>query len=226
MITVVIPAAGEGSRFRQAGYTDPKLLIPVLGIPMVYRVLANVTPVLRPSHTVVVHRGDLEGWVALDRPTGGALETILRAEGQIDPDDGLLLANCDQLITLDPDRFVAAAEQHDGAVVVFPSSNPHHSYVEADADGIITRIVEKEVISRHAVSGVYYFTRASEFIAAAKRAIAGDQRVKGEFYVSTAIGLMLEAGAKLIPYPADTAILGTPDELQLFEMAARVAADL
>ena len=37
---------------------------------------------------------------------------------------------------------------------------------------------------------------------------------------------MIEAGARLIPYPADTAILGTPDELQLFEMAARVAADL
>jgi UTP-glucose-1-phosphate uridylyltransferase len=42
-ITVVIPAAGEGRRFAEAGYTVAKPLIPVLDVPMVQRVLANVT---------------------------------------------------------------------------------------------------------------------------------------------------------------------------------------
>jgi NDP-sugar pyrophosphorylase family protein len=226
VITIVIPAAGEGSRFRQAGYTEPKPLIPVCGVPMIHRVLENVTPKEHDFDTIVVARQDLgfgKRMCLLEHPTAGALQTILAAHVR---DGGLLIANCDQLCDFDPDDFVEAGSAFDGAVVTFPSSHPHHSYVEADAAGIITRIVEKEVISGQAVTGVYFFREARDFLDAARDIVQRGIRTNGEFYVSLAIDAMIHQGKQLLAWPADTAILGTPDELQLFEMAVRVAKTL
>jgi NDP-sugar pyrophosphorylase family protein len=43
MINIVIPIAGEGSRFLKAGYKKPKPFIDVDGISMIERVLQNLT---------------------------------------------------------------------------------------------------------------------------------------------------------------------------------------
>jgi NDP-sugar pyrophosphorylase family protein len=42
MLNIVIPMAGAGSRFVDAGYTVPKPFIDVLGKPMIYHVLENL----------------------------------------------------------------------------------------------------------------------------------------------------------------------------------------
>ncbi|KKL04319.1 hypothetical protein LCGC14_2617280, partial [marine sediment metagenome] len=39
---IVIPMAGEGSRFSEAGYTVPKPLIEVSGKPMIQKVVENL----------------------------------------------------------------------------------------------------------------------------------------------------------------------------------------
>jgi len=44
VLNIVIPMAGRGSRFQQVGYRDPKPLIPVLGKPMIERVIDNLRP--------------------------------------------------------------------------------------------------------------------------------------------------------------------------------------
>lgn len=42
MLSIVVPMAGLGSRFAEAGYQDPKPLIPVHGIPMIEVVINNL----------------------------------------------------------------------------------------------------------------------------------------------------------------------------------------
>ena len=44
MLNIVIPMAGAGSRFADAGYKDPKPLIPIHGRPMIQVVIENLTP--------------------------------------------------------------------------------------------------------------------------------------------------------------------------------------
>lgn len=41
-MNIVIPMAGEGSRFKKAGYNNPKPFIDVSGKPMIMRVLDNL----------------------------------------------------------------------------------------------------------------------------------------------------------------------------------------
>ena len=42
LINIVIPMAGLGSRFVNAGYDKPKPFIDVKGVPMIVRVLENL----------------------------------------------------------------------------------------------------------------------------------------------------------------------------------------
>ena len=44
MLNIVIPMAGAGSRFKVAGYIEPKPLIKIKGIPMIQIVINNLTP--------------------------------------------------------------------------------------------------------------------------------------------------------------------------------------
>src|ERR1700757_4187284 len=51
LLQIVVPMAGRGSRFANAGYTTPKPLIPVGGRPMIQWVIDNIRP-KRPHHFV------------------------------------------------------------------------------------------------------------------------------------------------------------------------------
>jgi NDP-sugar pyrophosphorylase family protein len=208
-ITVVIPAAGEGRRFAEAGYTVAKPLIPVLDVPMVQRVLANVTPT---GATAFVVGRDLVG------ATEGTLDTILRAERLIDPEGGLLIALVDQLVDFAVNDFVRVGNTADGAIITFASGRPDLSYVDVDDQGAITRIVDKVVVSDTAVAGVYYFRRARGFLDSARSVVRNEERgYRGEYVISSAIARMLRRGDRLLSYRAETTILGTPEDLWEYE---------
>lgn len=222
MIHVVIPAAGMSARFVEAGY-GVKALVPVLGKPMIQRVIDNVRP--RADYRVtVVSQVPLPGITAdvvISGPTGGSVESILKADIGPGP---LLLVNQDQLVDLHVEGFLALAKRRDGMLATFRSSKPHHSYVTLDRHRDIAEIVEKRVVSNDAVAGIYYFGDGEAFRDAAERVIKDDRRVLGEYYVSSVIQDLITAGARLRTMTCNTAILGTPEELQLFEAAAAVVA--
>lgn len=222
MIHVVIPAAGSGRRFADAGYDLPKPLIDVLGKPMIQRVLDNLQTRERQRVTVVSQillPTDAE--VVLTEPTLGAVDTLLRAGIGDGP---LLVANCDQLTSLDMDRFVDP--RGDGCIATFRSSKPHHSYVELNSGGAVREIAEKSVISHHAVAGVYFFRNGKDFLDACRTVVDEHRLVLNEFYVSTAIALMVKRGARLTTMDCDVAVMGTPDELESFLSAAQIARAL
>lgn len=228
MIQLIIPAAGNGQRFKDAGYKEPKPMIDVLGKPMVWRVIENVRPA--HSNVIVITRSGQNVElptgcenVRLDHETEGAVSTLLEAEHLIKEDTTLLIANCDQLVDFDAVDFVDT--DLDGRIVVFRSSNPHHSYVTVK-DDVVMAIAEKEVISAHAVTGVYYFKSAKAFFDAAHKVIAKGKKTKGEFYVSTVIDELIWSGKQFSIYEADSTMLGTPEELQHFLVAAKVAKTL
>lgn len=204
-MNIIIPACGEGKRFKQAGYKEPKHLIPVLGKPMIERVVDSIKPSIPYNLQIITQE-------SLGRKTKGAVETVLCGEITSAP---LLIANCDQIVQLDIDKFIGT--NLDGNIAVFKSDNPHHSYVKVK-NNIITDIKEKEVISNHAVSGVYYFRNGISFKNCAKEVMRKSIKYNGEYYVSSVIAEMVKRGYKLKITETKTAILGTPSELQLFEV--------
>ena len=206
---IVIPAAGQGSRFAEAGYTGPKHLLPLGDKPMIDWVTENLRE-LDPTGEVIVADRDMVG------ETRGAVETIYRAlEGR--DDASLVIGNCDQLLRFPPDF----KSKGTGTVFTFPSTSPAHSYVLTEEDDRIWRIHEKVVVSERAVSGVYVFGWAAPLMAACRYVL---DNMGGELYLSSALRLLIDWGHDLYAVDAPTAILGTPEDFQRFEVALSCAA--
>ena len=199
---VLIPMAGLGSRFQKAGYTKPKPFIDVNGEKMINLVLNDVIS------------KDCDEAILVSLTENNAKSEVLAAEDYI-KNCSLILSNCDQKINFDVDDFLNSCDEVDGGLITFTSQNTHHSYVQTE-DNIITNIIEKEVISNQAVAGVYYIKDANEFIKAAKSVIKFNKKEKGEFYVSSALQLLIYKGLKLISYNAESIMLGTPEELNAY----------
>src|SRR5689334_5912854 len=110
MLSIVVPAAGRGSRFKQAGYEKPKPLVDVGGKPMLERVLENLTPDCPHRFTVVCLKEHYEEMKSLhvdklltiDEVTGGAAITARFGVGSNENLYGpVMIANSDQLLTWD-----------------------------------------------------------------------------------------------------------------------------
>lgn len=210
---IVIPAAGEGRRFREAGYEQPKHEIPLGGIRLIDRVIRNVLPLDTDGDVTVITR-------AMVGETRGTAETIALAADKIPLGKPVVVANCDQLIWQPKDW--QPRDGQDAVVFTFRSCNEAHSYVSCDEDDRIIDIVEKQVISERAVSGVYWF-RDSGTLMSACLWLCGYRRT-GELYLSGALKRMLDLGYALYAVDVPTAILGTPEDFQRYEVALAMAA--
>ncbi|KIL97681.1 Glucose-1-phosphate thymidylyltransferase [Paramagnetospirillum magnetotacticum MS-1] len=241
-LTIVIPMAGEGSRFAQAGYAKPKPFIDVLGRPMIRHVIDNVAYpgadtllIARKAHCEaepgVVDELKAAGirFHLLDGLTEGTACTLLAAYDKMDPDSPILVANSDQFVDGGAAAMLddALARDLDGSIMVFKSEpHPKWSYAKMGPDGLVERVAEKDPISEWATVGLYYFKSARAFRQAALAMIAANDRVNNEFYTCPVYNYLLETGARVGVWEiAQTAMhgLGTPDDLDAF-IAERAAA--
>lgn len=238
MLNIVLPIAGRGSRFAVAGYPQPKPLIPVRGRPMIELVVENLRPARAHRVIFVALREHLEQWdigsvlaraapgcaiVPVDTVTEGAACTVLLAEALIDNGDPLMIANTDQFVVVDLDCYLAESDSAgcEGLIMTFAASDPKWSYIRKDGDGRIVEVVEKQVVSNEATVGIYNFRRGRDFVRAARRMIAADLRVSGEFYVAPAYNQLIREGALIRSFAIEGEGvgmhgLGTPEDLQRF----------
>ncbi len=247
-LTIVIPMAGRGSRFSVAGYTQPKPLIPVLGIPMIRLIIENLRP-SRPHRFVFICQRDhvrdydlaalLPTWapgcaiVQLDGITEGAACTVLAAAHHIG-DGPLMIANSDQYVDIGIDDYLTAGIDHDGLIMTMTATDPKWSFVGLDGAGLVDRVVEKEPISDEATVGIYNFARGTDFLRGAERMIARDERVNGEFYVAPVYNQLIADGRRITIHNIGTDTvgmygLGIPADLDYFlsqPVAARALAGL
>jgi HAD superfamily hydrolase (TIGR01509 family) len=230
-VTIVIPMAGNGSRFTKAGFVDPKPLIPVRGKPMISWVVDNLT--IPNARFVFVIRADyppscrsyLEtiapgcSVIVVEKVTEGAACTVLLAKEHINNDTPLLIANSDQYIEFDAGEFVQSflSSDADGKISTFDGErNPKWSYA-AVKDGYVTEVREKDPFSDHATTGIYMWKRGSDFVRFAEQMIQKNIRVNNEFYTVPVYNEAICEGRKVtISQCARMWGLGTPEDLAYF----------
>lgn len=233
MINIVIPMAGRGSRFVKAGYQMPKPLIEVHRHPMIEYVVHNIRPKQEHRFIFICQREHLERYdlagrleriapgcavVPIDHVTEGAACTVLMAQQHIDNEDTLMIANSDQYVDTDINRYLTEMEGYDGMIMTMPASDPKWSYIRYNEDRLVTLVREKEVISDQATVGIYNYRHGRDFVKYAHRMIAKDIRVNGEFYVAPVYNEMIEDGKKLTFYDIGEKMygLGIPEDLERF----------
>ena len=239
MLNIVIPMAGAGSRFKIAGYAEPKPLIPIKGIPMIQIVIKNLTPktkhrfifICQEEHILEYNlKQKLSLWapnckiIGINGITEGAACTVLFAKDFIDNDDALMIANSDQYIDVDINEYLDIIDNTnaEGLIMTMKANDPKWSYVGYDENYKINRVVEKEVISDEATVGVYNFKYGKDFVSAASHMILNNQRVNNEFYVAPAYNRLIELNKKIIYFNIGKEYdgmygLGIPKDLVFFE---------
>jgi dTDP-glucose pyrophosphorylase len=228
---ILIPMAGEGSRFAREGFDLPKPLIDVAGKPMIQAVVENLhfdadyIFLVRSEH-LEKHSG-LESTltritngrttiVKVDALTEGAACTALLAREHIDNGEDLLIANSDQIIRYMPQNFNRLKDRTsvDGIVFTFNATHPKWSFVKIDSSGFVTEVAEKNPISDIATCGIYWYRKGSDFVRAADRMIQENIRVNNEFYIAPIYNQLILSGKTVIPFfVQEMHGIGTPDDL-------------
>ena len=231
-MNVLIPMAGAGSRFQQAGYTFPKPLIEVNGKPMIQVVVENIN--IDAKHIFVVQKSHYEKYnlksvlnniapdceiVQVDGVTEGAACTTLLAKEFIDNDQPLLMANSDQYVEWDSNEFMYSmvGDTVDAGILSFKSTHPKWSYAKLDEDGFVSEVAEKNPISDIATVGIYYWSKGSDYVKYANQMIESNNRVNNEFYVCPVFNEAVKDGKKIKVFNAKKMWgLGTPEDLKYF----------
>lgn len=234
---IIMPMAGEGSRFRDAGWTTPKPLIELDGKPLFIRAIESVKVDGAPmKYSFIVRQEHIDKYgvdkgireiipdakiYSVSRTTRGAVETCLKAEKGIADDDAVVVMDCDlefrsrkysdiikKVLDMPGDKAKG------GALVSFESDLPKYSYAEIGEDGLVKRTAEKEVISNHALCGAYFFNSGKEFKQAAHQLLNEPVMLKPEFYVSLLYNYLLKDGSPVELAPMELyRSYGTPEEL-------------
>lgn len=213
---VLIPMAGEGSRFKER-YSFPKPLIDIHGRPMIQWVVENLA--VHGRHIFLCRKEHVSKYnlrslfkqlvpdfaiVEVDSLTEGAACTALLADYLIDNDDELIIANSDQFVEFDetyPYMMGTKEATYDGALFTFNAVHPKWSYVRVDNENKVTEVAEKNPISHHANTGVMYWRRGSDFVKYARQMIEKNIRVNNEFYIAPVYNEAIADGKSVTHFP-------------------------
>lgn len=231
-MNIVIPMAGGGSRFKEAGYTFPKPLVEVNGKPMIQLVVENLN--INGKYIFIVQQEHYDKYnlkyllsliapnceiICIDGITEGAACTVLKAKELINNNEPLIIANSDQFIEWDSNQFMYSmvADGVDGGILTFESTHPKWSYAKVNQDGKVIEVAEKKPISKNATVGIYYWAKGSDFVNSAEQMISKDVRVNNEFYVCPVFNEAILNGKNVKIFNIEKMWgLGTPEDLSYF----------
>tara|TARA_X000000950_G_scaffold62510_1_gene76307 strand:+ start:1502 stop:2866 length:1365 start_codon:yes stop_codon:yes gene_type:complete len=231
-MNVLIPMAGAGKRFFDAGYIFPKPLIEVDNKPMIQWVIESLN--LNANYIFIIQKEHQKKYnissvlrilkpnckiIELDHITEGAACTTLLAKKFINNSNPLIIANSDQYIKWNSSKalYNFNSKNLDGAILTFEAIHPKWSYAKCDKDGFVSEVAEKKVISKNATVGVYYWKHGSDYVKSAEEMIKKNIRVNNEFYVCPVYNEFISKNKKVKIHNVEEMWgLGTPEDLNNF----------
>lgn len=241
MTNIVITMAGLGSRFRSAGFAQPKYAIEVHGKTLFEWSMASLQQFIQADDRVIfvcLKESAADAFIArsceelgisdfavvnLDQLTDGQATTAYLTKHTWNADDSLLIYNIDTFVNptyLTPDAIKPGSE---GWVPCFQAPGDHWSFIKVNKEGWATDAEEKVKISEYASIGLYWFAHTQIFCDAYTHYYADNDAEVKEKYIAPLYQYLIQNGKKvsIIDIPvADVHVLGTPDELRAFRKIA------
>ena len=229
-MNIVIPMAGLGSRFSDAGYTTPKPFIEIEGKPMILEAVntlgfeGNYIFIIRKDEYIKNRMKEIfpnSQIIEVDYLTDGPASSVMLAKEFINNDEELIVANCDQIMWWDAETVIKQIRvmDYDGVVVTYHETTPKNSYARINRKGYVTKMAEKQVISNVSLNGIHYWKKGKYFVESTESMVEKNIRFNNEFYVSLTYNQMIEKGLKVgiyhIPNEFHNAV-GTPDDLNRY----------
>ena len=235
---LIMPMAGAGRRFIDAGYLNPKPLISVKGKPLYEWALQSLENleilydeaifIVRLQDAVYFHIGariqaKVPGAkiIAISDKTEGAALTIKAATPYLNEDDSVIISNCDHYFEgYGSDyRWSDMVRDHQAGMTLFQCPERESKWSYADYDGTkISEVREKDPFTDWATSGIYYWEKAYEMLLSIDSMVSLNKRVNNEFYVCPIFNESIVMGLSVGAIEINRMIgLGTPEDVKEFE---------
>jgi NDP-sugar pyrophosphorylase family protein len=238
---ILIPMAGRGQRFLDAGYDTPKPLIVVDGKTIIEHVILNFSQDddfafgCNEQHLKTTNMEDLLRKntsklqiIPMPYKKEGPIYGLRKMINEINDDEKTVVNYCDFSWKWDYNDFKNKIRETDcdGAVICYKGFHPHllgeGNYATLDSNGLWMKEI-KEKHSWHKTkfedwssSGTYYFKKGAylkKYLAEIEK--RPEWKINGEFYVSQLFQLMKEDGLNIYIYEIPFMLQwGTPQDLE------------
>ena len=229
---VIIPMAGLGKRFSDDGFDRPKPLIDINGLPMIEKSIDSLS--IEGDYIFITRKTDFSSEInsvlksvkpncmikEIDYVTEGPATTCSLVRDELEPEENLVIANCDQIMWWSGKNFInfCNASDYDGVIVTYTSNTTKNSFAKLNKMGDVAEVKEKEVISDISLNGIHFWKNSIDFINSYDTMVVnGDRAPNGEFYVGPSYNQMIKDGKRVgihhIPNFQHHPV-GTPDDLR------------
>jgi glucose-1-phosphate thymidylyltransferase len=213
-LKIVIPMAGWGTRMRPHTWSKPKPLVSVAGKTSLEHLLDMFKTLPAPDNAEFIfivgpYLGEMQIPAFIGKHYPGLKAHYVVQHEMKGQSHALSLARehlhgpmimCFSDTLMETDFSFLANEKSDGVAWVMPVDDPRRFGVaEEGADGWVTRFIEKpqSLDNNLVVVGCYYFKNAERLLAAIDDQMQRGVMLKNEYFLTDAISIMIEGGAKV-----------------------------
>lgn len=244
--TTILPMAGHGSRFSLVGYTVPKPLLDINGLPMFIQALRCLPKTEKYAFICLQDHLDTyptSQYIDKYYPNSPIIGLENVTEGQactceigmkdkrmnINNNDPIMITASDNGAFYDDDNLDIMMEDENIDVIVWSfTNNPTgqlypqmYAWLDVDNDGFIHDVSIKKPFpdkpNKHAIIGTMYFRKAQYYFDGLKDVYERNLRTNGEFYVDAVLIPLIEKGYRVKVFEVKNYLCwGTPNDYKTY----------
>ena len=243
--TLILPMAGAGSRFSKEGYTIPKPLLDIEGLPMIIQAVkclpetSNKIFIGQKTH---FEKYRIDEKIKKYYPKSKILGIDYITEGQacttdlafhnfeIPSDKPLMVSACDNGVYYNINKYKKLLEDTEIDIIVWSFSNnptsklfPNmYAWLDVDENNYIKRVSIKkpfnDIENKYAIIGTIYFKKAKYFKEGINKIYENNYRTNNEYYVDNMIEPLINIGYKIKIFDVKNYLCwGTPNDYKTYQ---------